>query len=160
MGRTNPSVGSASKSGSQQKSGRSDHLAESPMPVASVVLIIDDDPMHLKIYGWIVEAAGYASLPAQVMHGGVELPEGKADLVLLDYNFVGKTTAVELAQRVRTRQPELPILVLSDAFSLPDDIAPHVQGFIRKGDPAKLVDKLLEMLGPGHEKKTSDVLNS
>jgi DNA-binding response OmpR family regulator len=130
------------------------------MPVASVVLIIDDDPMHLRIYGWIVEAAGYASLPAQVMHGGVELPEGKADLVLLDYNFVGTTTAVELAQRVRASQPELPILVLSDAFSLPDDIAPHVQGFIRKGDPGKLVDKLREMLGPGHEKKTSDVLNS
>jgi len=99
-------------------------------------------------------------LPAQVAHGGVELPEGKADLVLLDYNFVGQTTAVELARRVRERQPQAPILLLSDAFSLPDDIAPHVQGFIRKGDPAKLVDKLREMLGPGHEKKTSDVLNS
>ena len=159
MGRANFSVGDASESDSQLKPG-SNHLAESPMPVASVVLIIDDDPMHLRIYGWIVEAAGYSALPAQVMHGGVELPDGKADLVLLDYNFVGKTTAVELAQRVRASQPQLPILVLSDAFSLPDDIAPHVQGFIRKGDPAKLVDKLREMLGPAHDKKISDALNS
>jgi hypothetical protein len=26
------------------------------------VLIIDDDPAHLKIYGWIIGAAGYRAL--------------------------------------------------------------------------------------------------
>ncbi len=149
----------ASESDSQLKPDPN-HLAESSMPAAASVLIIDDDPMHLRIYGWIVEAAGYTALPAQVMHGGVELPEGGADLVLLDYNFAGRTTALEVAQLVRARQPKAPILLLSDAFSLPDDIAPYVQGFIRKGDPAKLVDKLHEMLVPAHEKKASEVLNT
>jgi len=134
-------------------------LAERPMPASASVLIIDDDPMHLRIYGWIVEAAGYTALPAQVMADGVELPESAADLVLLDYNFAGRMTAVEVAKLVQGRLPRAPILLLSDAFSLPDDIAPHVQGFIRKGDPAKLVDKLHAMLGPAREMTIPEVLN-
>ena len=123
------------------------------------MLIIDDDPMHLRIYGWIVEAAGYSALPVQVMSDGVELPKDVADLVLLDYNFAGRMTAVGVAKLVHASLPRAPILLLSDAFSLPDDIAPHVQGFIRKGDPAKLVDKLREMLDPVRKANTSEVLN-
>ena len=67
--------------------------------------------------------------------------------MLLDYNLAGRMIAVEMAELVQSRYPQAPILVLSDAFSLPDDIAPHVRGFVRKGDPAKLVERLREMLG-------------
>jgi len=158
MRRANFSTGGASEFDSQQKPGPN-QLAERLMPAAASVLIIDDDPMHLRIYGWIVEAAGYTALPAQVMSGGVELPEDVADLVLLDYNFAGRMTAVEVAKLVHARLPRAPILLLSDAFALPDDIAPHVQAFIRKGDPAKLVDKLHELLGPVRDTKSSEVLN-
>ena len=51
------------------------------------ILIVDDDPVHLRIYGWIVEAAGYRALPAQARFSGVDLPEDPADLVLLDYRL-------------------------------------------------------------------------
>ena len=112
------------------------------------VLIIDDDPMHLRIYGWIAEAAGYRALTAQVGLDSVDLPPEVADLVLLDYNLAGRMSAVAMAELVQSRYPQAPILVLSDAFSLPDDIAPYVRGFVRKGDPAKLVERLREMLGP------------
>jgi len=111
------------------------------------VLIIDDDPMHLRIYGWIVEAAGYRALAAQVELDKVVLPEETVDLVLLDYNLSGALSAVKTAELVRSRYPQAPILVLSDAYSMPDDIAPYVRGFVRKGDPAKLVERLREMLG-------------
>ncbi len=116
-------------------------------PRASV-LIVDDDPVHLKIYGWIVEAAGYRALPAQVRFSGVDLPEETADVVLLDYNFAGETTAVDIARLFQSRRPRVPIIVLSEALVLPDDIAPLVQGFVRKGDPAKLVDTLHNLLRP------------
>ncbi len=49
-------------------------------------------------------------------------------------------------ESVRLRHPGIPIVVLSDRWDLPDDIAPHVQGFVRKGEPAKLVAKLTELL--------------
>jgi DNA-binding NtrC family response regulator len=112
------------------------------------VLIVDDDPTHLQIYGWIVEAAGYRSLLAQVRFAGVDLPDDPADLVLLDYHLNGKASAVEVAKVIQERLPHAPIVVLSDALVLPQDIAPFVQGFVRKGDPAKLVDKLHTILRP------------
>lgn len=113
------------------------------------VLIVDDDPTHLKIYGWIIEAAGFRALLAEVRYTGVDLPEGAADAVLLDYHLgVRQTSAAQVAELLRSRMPGVPILVLSDALCLPDDIAPLVQGFVRKGDPAKLIDTLQQLLGP------------
>jgi CheY-like chemotaxis protein len=113
------------------------------------ILIVDDDPTHLKVYGWMVEAAGYRALPVEVRFAGVDLPEGPADLVLLDYHLGSrKIKAVEVAQQIRSRLPSVPIVVLSDAMCLPQDIAPLVQGFVRKGDPAKLVGRLQQLLAP------------
>jgi DNA-binding NtrC family response regulator len=112
------------------------------------VLIIDDDPAHLRIYGWIMESAGYKALPVEVRYAGIALPEEHADLVLLDYNLAGKSTAVEIAKLVHSRLPGIPIVLLSDRWDLPADIAPFVQGFVRKGEPAKLVATLHKLLQP------------
>jgi CheY-like chemotaxis protein len=111
------------------------------------VLIVDDDPMHLRIYGWIVEAAGFRALFGEVRFDGVDIPEAAADAVLLDYHLGGRlTNAVDVAKLIQSRFPDVPIVVLSEQICLPEDIAPLVQGFVRKGDPAKLVDKLKELL--------------
>jgi DNA-binding response OmpR family regulator len=111
------------------------------------VLIVDDDPTHLRIYGWIVEAAGYRALTAAVKFTGIELPEAPADLVLLDYRLGGrKTKAVQVAELIRSRYPDVPIVLLSEELCLPDDIAPLVHGFVRKGDPEKLVARLHALL--------------
>jgi DNA-binding response OmpR family regulator len=110
------------------------------------VLIVDDDPLHLRIYGWIIEAAGFRALPVEVRFAGFDLPEEPADLVLLDYNLLGRTNAVEVAKLIHSRRPGVPVVVLSDSFELPNDIAPLVQGFVRKGDPAKLVDRVQKIL--------------
>jgi CheY-like chemotaxis protein len=118
------------------------------MQTRPAVLIVDDDPTHLQIYCWIVEGAGYRSLSALVRFAGIDLPEGHTDLVLLDYHLNGKANAVEVAKLVRSRSPHTPIVLLSDVPVLPPDIAPFVQGFVRKGDPAKLVDHLHDLLRP------------
>ena len=110
------------------------------------ILIVDDDPVHLRIYGWIVEAAGYRALPAQVRFSGVDLPEDPADLVLLDYRLGRQAKAAEVAKLVRSRYPDAPIIVLSESLVLPEEMAPLVQGFVRKGDPAKLVETLHQLL--------------
>jgi DNA-binding response OmpR family regulator len=97
----------------------------------------------LQIYGKVVERAGYRALTAEARFGGVKFPIEPVDLVLLDYHLAG-LSAVEIAGEIQARLPGVPILVLSDAYSLPEDIAPLVQGFVRKGDPAKLIATLHE----------------
>lgn len=109
------------------------------------VLIIDDDPSHLRIYGWIIQAAGFSPLPALVSRDGVDLPDHTVDLVLLDYHLSG-AAATDVAAEVRRRYAAAPILVLSDALMLPEDIAPLVDGFVRKGDPARLVETVRHVL--------------
>lgn len=112
------------------------------MKDATKVLIIDDDPTHLRIYGWIVATAGYEALPALVTADRIDFPDHAADMVLLDYRLTRQMTAMDAVAQIRSRYPEAPIIVLSDMYDLPADIAPHVQAFVRKGEPAQLVHTL------------------
>jgi DNA-binding response OmpR family regulator len=110
------------------------------------VLIIDDDPSHLRIYGWIVQSAGFDPVSALVTYDALDLPDVDVNLVLLDYHLHGRLTATDIAKLLRDRYKDAPILVLSDALMMPDDVAPFVDGFIRKGDPARLVQTISERL--------------
>ena len=110
------------------------------------VLIVDDDPSHLRIYGWIIQSAGFESVSALVTFDALDLPNADVDLVLLDYHLNGRLTAIDVAKVLRNQYTTAPILVLSDAMMMPDDIAPFVDGFVRKGDPARLVETVSERL--------------
>lgn len=110
------------------------------------VLIIDDDPSHLRIYGWIVQSAGFDPISALVTFDALDLPNVDVNLVLLDYHLNGRLTATEIAKLLRDQYKAAPIFVLSDAMMMPDDVAPFVDGFIRKGEPARLVETISERL--------------
>jgi DNA-binding response OmpR family regulator len=105
------------------------------------VLIVDDDPMHLEIYALLMKQAGYDTVPVLVRFSGTEIPPNlPLGLALLDYRLNSTKTSPEYAQEIRAIYPQVPILVLSDLWSLPTDIAPFVSGFVRKGEPAKLLE--------------------
>jgi len=105
------------------------------------VLIVDDDPMHLEIYGLLMKQAGYEAIPALVRFTGTEIPRGQnLGLVLLDYRLNSAKSSPEFAQEIRSLYPEVPIVVLSDLWALPADIAPFVTDFVRKGEPARLLE--------------------
>lgn len=111
------------------------------------VLIVDDDPMHLEIYGLLMKQAGYEALPTLVRFNGSEIPKNEhVGLVLLDYRLNSVKTSPQYAQEIRTLYPTVPIIVLSDLWSLPADIAPFVTGFVRKGEPAKLLETVSQHL--------------
>ncbi len=111
------------------------------------VLIVDDDPMHLEIYGMLIKQAGYEALPLLVRFTGTEIPRNQpVGLALLDYRLNSARTSPEYAQEIRAAYPHIPILVLSDLWALPTDIAPYVSGFIRKGEPARLLETVAEYL--------------
>ncbi|HET9085997.1 MAG TPA: response regulator [Acidobacteriaceae bacterium] len=111
------------------------------------VLVIDDDPDHLKIYGWILKAAGFHAVTAQVTPVRVFLPpEGMVDAIVLDYRLVGSVTAVDAARQARQRYPDAPIIILSDLYDMPTNIAPFARTFVHKGDPDKLIAAIRALL--------------
>jgi CheY-like chemotaxis protein len=111
------------------------------------VLIVDDDPSHLKIYSWVIERGGFRSLPALVRGEDVELPESeRIDVAVLDYRLGNGVSPVDVAKRLRNRYPAVPILVLSDLFGMPDDIAPYASAFVRKGEPQQLLDTIVSTI--------------
>lgn len=104
------------------------------------VLIIDDDPVHLQIYGWILKSAGFLPFPALAHNNGVDIPTNQSiDVVVLDYRLTGGLKATDAANLVNQAFPDAPIILLSDLYGVPDDIAPYVKAFVRKGEPEKLI---------------------
>ncbi len=111
------------------------------------VLIVDDDAAHLKIYTWIVERGGFRAVAILVQRDGLDLPKTEhLDIALLDYRLGFGLSAVDVARRVRELYPTTPILVLSDLFGMPEDIAPYASGFVRKGEPQQLLDTIFETI--------------
>ena len=105
------------------------------------VLILDDDPAHLEICALLLQQGGYESLPALVKFFDTRIPATvPVGLVLLDYRLNSAKTSPEFALEIRALYPAVPIIILSDLWAMPADIAPYVNAFVRKGDPAKLLD--------------------
>jgi DNA-binding NtrC family response regulator len=111
------------------------------------ILIIDDEAAHLKLYSWILEREGFLTVTALVERHGIELPaqEEQFDLTLLDYRLQVGIKAVDVVRKLRDRWPGMRVIVLSDMMWLPEDMAPHADGFIRKGEPQLLIEKLTEL---------------
>ncbi|MFZ0661810.1 MAG: response regulator [Acidobacteriaceae bacterium] len=119
------------------------------------VLIIDDDPVHLQIYGWILKSAGFAPFPALVRNDGVDMPRNLAiDVAVLDYRLTGGMKATDAAKLINEAFPDTPIILLSDLFGVPDDIAPYVKAFVRKGEPEKLIAMVKKFALPHAEEKS------
>jgi DNA-binding NtrC family response regulator len=117
------------------------------MQSRATILVVNDDPVHLRIYGWIMNAAGFRVVTAQVLSNEVCLPErDHFDVVVLDYRLTGTLTAVEAARQIEKKYPKVPIIILSDMFEMPDDIAPCARKFVRKGEPEKLVETISGLL--------------
>lgn len=113
------------------------------MPTNPRALIFDDDPSHLDIYGMFVQRAGFEPIPVLVGFSGADpIPDSRVDLVLLDYRLNSVTTAPEIAQKIRSKFPGVPIILLSDLWSPPPDVTPFITQFVRKGEPAKLLEVL------------------
>lgn len=120
----------------------------------STVLVVDDDPSHLKLYSWIIERGGFRAISALVRQDKVDLPCAEPiDVAVLDYRLGGQLTAVDVARQLKTDRPALPIFILSDVMWMPEDVAPYAAGFVRKGEPQQLLDTIASAL-QGNSSKT------
>ena len=110
------------------------------MKLPRAVLLIDDDPVHLQIYGWLLQSAGFDAYPALFADDSVQLPENqKIDVAILDYRISGKLNIHEATRLIRKAFPAVPIILLADVYDMTDALARNVTTFVRKGEPAKLI---------------------
>jgi DNA-binding response OmpR family regulator len=113
------------------------------MPASPTVLLIDDDPSHLKLYAWILERGGFRALPLLVDHTTLEFPRSEpVDIIVMDYRMGDSISSPEVARMAQHAFPKKPLLVLSDMQWMPDDIAPYAAAFARKGEPEQLLAKI------------------
>lgn len=132
-------------------------LREVPLQSSKTVLIVDDDPSHLKLYSWVLERGGFNPITALVQGDNVDLPEQHGiDVAVLDYRLGPMLTAADVARRLRSESPSMPIVVLSDLPWMPEDVAPFASGFVRKGDPQQLIEVVGAIIGESPDDAASD----
>ena len=107
------------------------------------VLIVDDDPSHLEIYGLLLKQAGYEPVSALVRFTGAEFPtEQNINGIILDSRLNSLEKSSDLARQMRVRYPHAPIVLLEDGLWPSEEIAPYVDSSVRRGEPAELLDTL------------------
>jgi CheY-like chemotaxis protein len=127
-----------------------DELREGTMPLPRrLVLCIDDEVVGLQVRKMILERAGYAVLTAPDGPSGLEIfAEHPVEAVILDYAMPGMDGG-QVAAAMRTKKPEVPILLLSAYVSLTPDITRNVDLYMTKGEGAPILLQKLNGLLTG-----------
>ena len=106
-----------------------------------LVLLVDDDPSHLKLYSWIIERGGYSAHPVLATGAVDKLPIVPSDVSVLDYRL-GPIKSVDVAHRILRESPGNPVIILSDSIWMPEEFRGVTTVFVRKGDPQQLLDSI------------------
>jgi CheY-like chemotaxis protein len=111
------------------------------------VLVVDDDPAALRMYGRLLEAAGYEAVQCDSGIGAVELVERQPfDVVVMDLNMPGLDGWMAMSL-IRARQPTLPVVILTGG-SEPElekrAATAGAAGFLTKPCRAEVLSRSLE----------------
>jgi len=127
---------------------RDEAVAGAPPPVAvqaARILVVDDDPEVRHVTASFLNAFGYAEIEAPDGPSAVTLMErDRFDLVVADLAMPGMT-GVELAEIVRARWADVPVLILTghaEALPIPDGL-PVLHKPFESGDLAAEISRLL-----------------
>ena len=94
--------------------------AASDRPLA--IMVVDDDALVLRNIAAMLEDLGHVPVEAPSARNALALLQAgeEVDLVLTDYAMPAMN-GVELAWTIRTRRPDLPVVLMSGYADLPDD---------------------------------------
>jgi CheY-like chemotaxis protein len=112
------------------------------------ILCIDDDSETLTLRRHFLQSSGYSVITASSGTDGLRaLSDGAGiDLVLLDYMMPGMN-GDEVAQRLKTQYPGLPVVIVSAVAQLPERLSIVIDGYVQKGrDPDVLLGTVSEIL--------------
>jgi|SRR5580658_4146588 two-component system cell cycle sensor histidine kinase/response regulator CckA len=97
-----------------------------------VVLCIDDNQDLLECEKAFLESFGYTVLTAPSGGKGLELASiHSVDVVIVDY-FMPEMNGSEVATEMRRLRPQAPIIMLSAAVDIPEQVLKLVDAFIAK----------------------------
>ncbi len=112
----------------------------------NIILCVDDEPNSLILRKMVLERAGYQVLTASSARQALEvLSANSVDLVLSDQLMPG-TTGTELAKKVKTQFPALPVILISGVNEIPPD-AENADLFMSKVEgPTAMCEKIASVL--------------
>ncbi len=119
------------------------------MSALFTILCVDDETSVLLTVKMMLERAGFlvitASSAAEALNA---IASEKIDAAVLGY-AMPNMNGIQLAQRIKTLRPELPIFFLSAFQELPGETLGLAEAWIKKGeaDPEQWVSKLKTIAG-------------
>ena len=118
-----------------------------PFSSQILVLCIDDDISHLKLYGELLTMNGYAVITCTNNRAALKVFRSRpVSLVVVDYSMPNMNGA-QIARRMRGEKPNIPIIMLSGHSSRPHDVDDAVSSYIVKGQsPRVLLREIQELL--------------
>src|SRR6202167_3382011 len=87
------------------------HLVEDPIRV----LLLDDDPENLLLRAAILRKYGYLTHTASTIREAEKLLN-QIDIAVLDYHLGAGQFGTDVADILRRRRPEVPIIILSSTL--------------------------------------------
>ena len=118
-----------------------------------IVLCIDDRPEQLELRKAALEASSFCVETATSGYAAIKmLEEASVDAVLLDYKEEGMD-AEALAYQINQRFPNVPIILLSAYFDMPERILWLVDEYVMKSD---LPDGLVRVIERVTRRTNSD----
>jgi DNA-binding NtrC family response regulator len=110
------------------------------------ILCVDDEQLPLTLRKLVLETQGYRVFTARSAPDAMRaLSEQPVDLVLTDQVMPGGT-GTELAQSIKKRWPDLPVILISGVNEIPSDVL-HADLFFSKVEgPAALCAKISAIL--------------
>lgn len=115
------------------------------------ILCVDDQVENLRVRAMLLEQFGCEVVQVQDHQSALrEVTEDNIDLAVIDYHLARGQTGEEIARDVRVIHPEIPLIMLTGDWKLPDSAAECVDAVLIKGasNPRALLT-LIERLIPG-----------
>jgi CheY-like chemotaxis protein len=115
------------------------------MDKATVVLVVEDEPLLLLLAGALVEEAGLQPLYAGNADEAVAILEQRQDIriVFTDVEMPGSMNGIKLAAAIRHRWPPIQIVVVSGRSVIrPSQLPEGAQFFAKPYNEQKIVETL------------------
>lgn len=108
------------------------------------VLCVDDDLSGLVVRALVLEKYGYEVLTATDGEQALKLfRNSKIDAVLIDY-YMPMVDGAYVARAMRHLKPQVPIVMISAAYSLPKEALKDSDAFVLKGTSPTEMKEVIE----------------
>jgi CheY-like chemotaxis protein len=111
------------------------------------VLFVDDNPVKSELVQARLRRQGYEVIAANNGKEALKLfAVYEVDLAVVDY-YMPEMNGDVVAMEMKRNKPDVPIIIFSGAFTLPEMVIAYVDGFVSSSDePDALISKVSDIL--------------